>query len=375
MGILTNFLKLLKPEENDYYNVITEQAENWQKVDNWAKGIDDSNKNKLDKGNVSVEYDTAKKIEDKIKEVKDTADDKLNKSTYQGNAQDLKNEIDGKVSKNGDTMIGQLKIKGVRESISILNADGSVAGLLGRNYPENGIYMYNKKSEKVIDLRDDGSTKISAMNLITQEKDVVDAINGIFDNRWRITPKKIGNTDINTDLNSIYLAGFYVSSDANNKFTNKPNHITNGAFELIVTGIQPSLLAYTTQILKDYGTNKTYVRTQVTYDGSPSYPEWTEWEEISLNNAFKYLGTGTAVGRKIPVGNYSEFLVYMRYSDDIIIGIYHITKKYIEDRYTLKKFVMYGTTVIEGAFKIENGYFEVTDLGASSDGGIQVWAK
>lgn len=80
MGILTNFLKLLKPDENDYYNAITEQAGNWQKIDDWAKGIDDSNKKKLDKGNVSVEYDTAKKIEDKIKEVKNEIDEKQNKT-------------------------------------------------------------------------------------------------------------------------------------------------------------------------------------------------------------------------------------------------------------------------------------------------------
>lgn len=90
MGILTNFLKLLKPEENDYYNAITEQAENWQKVDDWAKRIDDSNKKKLDKGNVSTEYDTAKKIEDKIKATQKIAD--------------------GKVSKTGDTMTGALNI-------------------------------------------------------------------------------------------------------------------------------------------------------------------------------------------------------------------------------------------------------------------------
>lgn len=42
MGILTNFLKLLKPEENNYYNAITEQSENWQKVDDWAKKVNDT---------------------------------------------------------------------------------------------------------------------------------------------------------------------------------------------------------------------------------------------------------------------------------------------------------------------------------------------
>lgn len=41
MGILTKFLKLLKPEEHDYYNAITEQAENWQKIDEWAEKVDE----------------------------------------------------------------------------------------------------------------------------------------------------------------------------------------------------------------------------------------------------------------------------------------------------------------------------------------------
>ncbi len=41
MGLSTSFLKLLKPAENDYYNSQTEQAENWQKVDDWAKKTKD----------------------------------------------------------------------------------------------------------------------------------------------------------------------------------------------------------------------------------------------------------------------------------------------------------------------------------------------
>lgn len=41
MGVITKFLKLLKPEEHDYYNAITEQAENWQKIDDWAEKLDE----------------------------------------------------------------------------------------------------------------------------------------------------------------------------------------------------------------------------------------------------------------------------------------------------------------------------------------------
>ncbi len=41
MGVSTTFLKLLKPSENDYYNEQTEQAENWDKVDKFAKDTSD----------------------------------------------------------------------------------------------------------------------------------------------------------------------------------------------------------------------------------------------------------------------------------------------------------------------------------------------
>lgn len=49
MGIVTKFLRLLKPEENDYYNSQTEQAENWEKVDNWAEELDKEIKKKASK--------------------------------------------------------------------------------------------------------------------------------------------------------------------------------------------------------------------------------------------------------------------------------------------------------------------------------------
>lgn len=101
MGVFTNFLKLLKPNPDDFYDVTTQQAENWQKVDDWAKRIDDG---KLDAGAVSAEYNTGEKIEDKIKAVQETADNKLDKGAYVGNAQDLKDEIDQKQNKQDNTL-------------------------------------------------------------------------------------------------------------------------------------------------------------------------------------------------------------------------------------------------------------------------------
>ena len=67
MAILTKFLQLLKPERNDYVDVEKHLSENYDKIDTKMEELSNSNDKKLDKGTVSTEYDTAKKIEDKIK--------------------------------------------------------------------------------------------------------------------------------------------------------------------------------------------------------------------------------------------------------------------------------------------------------------------
>ena len=66
MAILTSFLKLLKPERNDYVDVDKHISENYDKIDTKMQELNNSNIEKLDKGAVSEEYNTAKKIEDKI---------------------------------------------------------------------------------------------------------------------------------------------------------------------------------------------------------------------------------------------------------------------------------------------------------------------
>lgn len=89
-------------------------SRSFMKLSKIVKGIDDSNVGKLDKGAVSSEYDTAKKIEDKIKTAQGTADNKLNKGNVlekYNTAEKIGNEVDGKVSKNGDTINGNLNVK------------------------------------------------------------------------------------------------------------------------------------------------------------------------------------------------------------------------------------------------------------------------
>nr|DAL60221.1 MAG TPA_asm: hypothetical protein [Caudoviricetes sp.] len=88
MAILTKFLQLLKPERNDYVDVEKHLSENYDKIDTKLEELSNSNDEKLNKGNVSSEYDTAKKIEDKIKEAKkagDTAKTEADKKLNKGN--------------------------------------------------------------------------------------------------------------------------------------------------------------------------------------------------------------------------------------------------------------------------------------------------
>lgn len=99
MAILTKFLKLLKPERNDYVDVEKHLSENYDKIDAKMEKLSSSNDKKLDKGAVSLEYDTAKKIEEKIKEAKKAGDD----------AKDI---TDKKYDKTGGTISGNVVVTG-----------------------------------------------------------------------------------------------------------------------------------------------------------------------------------------------------------------------------------------------------------------------
>lgn len=73
MGILTNFLKLLKPEPNDFVDVAKHISENYDKLDRNAKSNNETLTN--------------------------LSNNKLDKGTYPGNASDLNVDISGKMDK------------------------------------------------------------------------------------------------------------------------------------------------------------------------------------------------------------------------------------------------------------------------------------
>lgn len=93
---------------------------------------------------------------------------------------------------------------------------------------------------------------------------------------------KIQATEIPTgaDLNNYRTPGFYRSAKAANVISNVPAALnTNTAFELTVTSIS-QWNDYCTQLVKHYGNNNYYVRTQTSY--KEPY-EWTEWSQLVTN--------------------------------------------------------------------------------------------
>ncbi|HBJ77938.1 hypothetical protein [Fusobacterium sp.] len=186
MGILTNFLKLLKPEPNDFVDVAKHISENYDKLDENAKSNDETLTN--------------------------LSNNKLDKGTYPGDAGDLKAEIDGKVSKSGGALSGNISIRNdTNPVVNFDTATGSYQGFVGRQ--SNSIRLYNNISKKIISLGDDGSGVFHATNLNTTSKEVVGAINELDEQDKGV----LGGYNGKFPLTVAYKNGIYLLP-ATNKF-------------------------------------------------------------------------------------------------------------------------------------------------------------
>jgi hypothetical protein len=222
MGILTNFLKLLKPEPNDFVDVAKHISENYDKLDENAKTNNDTlanlKSNKLDKGtylgkasDLKTEIDTkldkgtysgnASDLNTEIDKIASTTQlgrikvgtnlridssgflhgnpavdisGKLDKGTYSGNAGNLKAEIDGKVSKSGDTMTGTLTISDSKHSEVVFNNIDMAA--IGYNLDGKFAYFRAAGGTGLYIYKNNAAT-LQANNLNTKNKEVVAAIN------------------------------------------------------------------------------------------------------------------------------------------------------------------------------------------------------
>nr|DAE74121.1 MAG TPA: hypothetical protein [Caudoviricetes sp.] len=186
MGILTNFLKLLKPEQNDFVDVVKHISENYDKLDK----------------NAETNNETLENLKN----------DKLDKGTYLGKASDLKTDIDGKVSKNGDIVTGNLEMTGTAPiEIDVTSFTGSWSR--GINYVKNGIiigtigalgndtgltqlYMSHGVGEPELKILD-GDVVILSTRLNTSTKELVGSVN-------ELNNKKMEGSMLATILGTTY---------------------------------------------------------------------------------------------------------------------------------------------------------------------------
>lgn len=163
MGILTNFLKLLKPEPNDFVDVAKHISENYDKLDLNAKSNNETLTN--------------------------LSNNKLDKGTYSGNASDLKSEIDEKVSKSGDTMTGTLTISDSDFPEVVFNN----IGLAAVGYDVDSKFAYLRATNGTgLTIYGNNTARLRANNLNTKNKEVVAAINEIEEKFKNFCPVPVG---------------------------------------------------------------------------------------------------------------------------------------------------------------------------------------
>lgn len=176
MPTFTEVLNLRKPEENDFYNEQTEQAENWQKVDDYAK---QTNNNKLDKG------------------------------TYTKTASDLDND---KYDKTGGIISGTVTINteaGSNNSNISFRNNNVERGFIG-NVESTSIKSFHIKNTIAGDgiiLYDDGTAYFKMNNLTTPTREVGAAINYLnaenTTNKSNITTLQNNLNNLTTTVNNI----------------------------------------------------------------------------------------------------------------------------------------------------------------------------
>ena len=129
----------------------------------------------------------------------DNATNDTNKLFTAKGAYNLKNEVDTKVSKSGDTMTGQLILNGPVSNQMTILVNGENAGQVYAG-PNKNIGLYNSITRHHMALNGDGTTTIHADNLHTSSKEVITAINEL-NNRLdslNICPYNVGDVYITT---------------------------------------------------------------------------------------------------------------------------------------------------------------------------------
>lgn len=139
--------------------------------------------------NSSVLVGTAKGV----KTAYDKGVEALNKADQaQSSADKAQSTADGKVSKNGDTMTGDLAISSSNNPSLIMKYQNDKKAIFNYNTTYKRLTIHNPTSVQEIRLQDDGSTYIDAKNLATKSKEVIGAINELNSGKENKIDKKSG---------------------------------------------------------------------------------------------------------------------------------------------------------------------------------------
>ena len=111
-------------------------------------------------------------------------------------------------------------------------------------------------------------------------KKIEDKIKKIIDEKWKMNAKYIGNTNTSTDFNSITEGGIYYSG-YNNLYINgflESGQRNYGEFKLIVLGENTESPILKTQIVIERDTNNIHLRSCTAWQAPWT---WSEWEKIA----------------------------------------------------------------------------------------------
>lgn len=424
MSILTNFLKLVKPEKNDYVDVEEHISNNLDKID---EKMENFNLNKLDKGGYTG---TAQNLLTEISKIASKTvlgrmivgkgltvdssgrtsvvsrndaiivndnDIQLNvydgvdstSTTRAGSARAIKMAYDkanNALPKTGGTVNGwitivdgklEIKRDGYPE-VAFYNRSGESGGAVGYDTSLNKTYLRSSNGFNILYLSNDGTVSFGAINLDTNSKDVIEAINELNTNKF---DKTGGTLNGGITMNSGYLNvkdGRIVikqSTYPEVQFYNGVTNADNGAVGYSVEGEYAYLRG---------GSTETGGANQITLykNGNSKYPAKnlkTKNKEVvdavnELYGDFKYLGSALSVNAVVSFSEYREYLIFGRYSAGSYCGFYYLDSTMLS--VLPIKTLSFYSGALEGSFTIDasNKQFKVTNVG-DGNGGIDVFAR
>lgn len=249
MGILTNFLKLLKPEPNDFVDVAKHISENYDKLDKNAEATN--------------------------RTLTNLSNNKLDKGTYPGDASDLNTEISKVASKTtpGRMIIGKGMIAYSNGQASIVSEDDGIivnTSDIKLNIVDNlktnssTRSLSAKQGKKLSDEKQD----ITDTALPTASKTITGSIKELFTG-------KINTTDIVNNLTTA-VPGKVLDGRQGPAIVNKINGLAGG-----YSGAFPLTTAVKEGIYLLPATNKFYVCIK-NYSGSSLTAPNANFEELSV---------------------------------------------------------------------------------------------